>query len=110
MSKVLIEPATYETVHKAVDRAFKLFPIVCRDKKVLIKPNVLRASEAKEGIVTHPRLLRAVVEKVETLKPASIVVGDNPGLFNYGANEQTFMETGLTDAALGHYKNIGNDA
>jgi len=47
---------------------------------------------------------------VETLKPASIVVGDNPGLFNYGANEQTFMETGLTDAALGHYNNIGNDA
>jgi|SRR5208283_1125040 len=110
MSKVLIEPATYETVHKAVDRAFKLFPIVCRDKKVLIKPNVLRASEAKEGIVTHPRLLRAVVEKVETMRPATIVVGDNPGLFNYGANEECFKKTGLMEAAKGYYQNIGNDS
>lgn len=110
MSKVLIEPATYETVDEAVERAFELFPIECRGKKVLIKPNVLRASEAKEGIVTHPKVLRAVVEKVETMRPASIVVGDNPGLFNYGANEECFKKTGLMEAAKGYYQNIGNDS
>jgi uncharacterized protein (DUF362 family)/Pyruvate/2-oxoacid:ferredoxin oxidoreductase delta subunit len=110
MSKVMIHPATYENVREAVDRAFELFPLKLEEKTVFIKPNVLRASQPEEAIVTNPAVLHAVVEKVETLKPASIIVGDNPGLFNYGANEQTFMETGLTEAARGHYKNIGNDA
>jgi uncharacterized protein (DUF362 family)/NAD-dependent dihydropyrimidine dehydrogenase PreA subunit len=76
----------------------------------LIKPNLLRASEAKEGIVTHPAVLRAVVEKVETMDPASIVVGDNPGLFGYGENEESFKITGLMEAAKGYYQNIGNDS
>lgn len=110
MSKVMIHPATYENVRPAVDWAFELFPLKLRGKRVLIKPNVLRASEAREGIVTHPAVLRAVVDKVETMGPASIVVGDNPGLFDYGANEESFKTTGLMEAAKGYYQNIGNDS
>jgi uncharacterized protein (DUF362 family)/Pyruvate/2-oxoacid:ferredoxin oxidoreductase delta subunit len=110
MSSVLIHPASYETLREAVDRAFELFPIACRGRSVLIKPNVLRASEAKDSIVTHPEVLRAVVEKVETMHPASIVVGDNPGLFDYGSNEECFRRTGLMEAAKGYYRNIGNDS
>jgi uncharacterized protein (DUF362 family)/Pyruvate/2-oxoacid:ferredoxin oxidoreductase delta subunit len=110
MSKVLIHPATYENVHLAIDQAFELFPLRVEGKKVLLKPNVLRASTAQESIVTHPVVLRAVVEKVEATGAASIVVGDNPGLFNYGANEETFTKTGLMEAAKGHYQNIGNDS
>ncbi len=110
MHRVLSCPASYETVRQAVDRAFELFPVSCGGRNVLIKPNVLRASEAKDSIVTHPQVLRAVVEKVETLDPASIVVGDNPGLFDYGSNEECFRRTGLMDAAKGYYRNIGNDS
>lgn len=109
MSKVMIHPASYQNLRQAVERAFDLFPMELNGKRVLIKPNVLRASEAKEGIVTHPAVLRAVVEKVESMTPASIVVGDNPGLFSYGANEASFQQTGLMDAAKGYYRNIGND-
>lgn len=108
MHRVMIHPASYENCQKAVDRAFELFPQEIEHKKVVIKPNVLRASEAEEHIVTHPSLLRAVVEKVEKMSPASIVVGDNPGLFNYGDNEHSFEKTGLMDAAKGYYRNIGN--
>ncbi|MBN1104336.1 MAG: DUF362 domain-containing protein [Deltaproteobacteria bacterium] len=110
MTKVMIHPATYETVRQAIDRAFELFPLSLKGKKVLVKPNVLRASEAKEGIVTHPAVLRAVVEKVETLNPDSIVAGDNPGMLSYGANEESFRKTGLMDASKGYYRNIGNDS
>ncbi len=110
MSKVMIHPATYENVRQAVDRAFVLFPLKIQGKRVLIKPNVLRGSEAGEGIVTHPAVLQAVVEKVESLGPAAIVVGDNPGLFSYGANEESFNQTGLMAAAKGYYQNIGNDS
>jgi len=110
LPKVMIQPADYESVREAVDRAFDLFPLDIRGRKVLIKPNVLRISEAKEGVVTHPAVLRAVVDKVETLAPASLVVGDNPGLLNYGANEESFAKTGLMEAAKGYYQNIGTDS
>ncbi|MGA2517767.1 MAG: DUF362 domain-containing protein [Thermodesulfobacteriota bacterium] len=110
MAKVMIYPANYESVRQAVDRAFELFPLAFHGKKVLIKPNVLRASKPEEGIATHPAVLRAVVEKVESMRPASIVVGDNPGIFGYGANEECFKKTGLMEAAKGYYQNIGNDS
>ncbi|HVN97893.1 MAG TPA: DUF362 domain-containing protein [Syntrophorhabdaceae bacterium] len=110
MPKVMIHPATYENVRKAVDQAFALFPLTLRNRKVFIKPNVLRESEPAQAIVTNPAVLRAVVEKVETMNPASITVGDNPGVFCYGANEETFRTTGLMEAAKGYYQNIGNDA
>ncbi len=110
MSKVMIHPAGYHNVREAVDRAFELFPVPIAGRKVLIKPNALRASEAGEAVTTHPSVLRAVVEKVQTLSPASIVVGDNPGMFNYGANEETFTRTGLMEASLGRYQNIGLDS
>jgi uncharacterized protein (DUF362 family)/Pyruvate/2-oxoacid:ferredoxin oxidoreductase delta subunit len=110
MSRVLICPATYENVRQAVDRVFETFPLDLQGKSVLIKPNVLRSSEKNEGIVTHPEVLHAVVEKVETMQPSSIIVGDNPGLFSYGANEESFRKTGLMEAAKGYYQNIGNNS
>ena len=110
MSRVMIRPATYESARQAVDRALELFPLDIRGKRVLIKPNVLRSSEAAEGIVTHPEVLRAVVEKVEESAPGEIVVGDNPGLISYGANEESFKKTGLWEASKGHYRNIGDDS
>lgn len=110
MAKVMIHPASYGTAGEAVERAFTLFPLDLEGKNVLIKPNVLRGSAADEGVVTHPAVLRAVVEKVERMGPAAIVVGDNPGLFGYGDNEACFTQTGLMEAAKGHYRNIGNDS
>lgn len=110
MTTVMIHPATYDNVSEAVDRAFSLFPLEILGKKVLIKPNLLRASQPEEGIVTHPAVLRAVVKKVESFHPANIVVGDNPGLFNYGANEESFRVTGLREAAGPYYVNIGTDS
>jgi uncharacterized protein (DUF362 family)/Pyruvate/2-oxoacid:ferredoxin oxidoreductase delta subunit len=106
----MIHPADYGNVAKAVERAFELFPLDLSGKKVLIKPNVLRASEPKEGITTHPAVLRAVVERVESQRPVSIIVGDNPGLFNYGENEASFQKTGLMEGAKGYYQNIGLDS
>ncbi|WP_419659109.1 4Fe-4S ferredoxin iron-sulfur binding domain protein [Desulfosarcina variabilis str. Montpellier] len=110
MHRVMIHPATYDTVNDSVDRVFDLFPQDLDGKSVMIKPNLLRASQANEGIVTHPAVLAAVVDKVRSFQPKSIVVGDNPGVFSYGANEAAFEQTGLMAAAKGHYRNIGLDA
>ena len=104
MPQVMIHPATYPTVRESIHRAFERFPVDITGRRVLIKPNVLRASEASEGIVTHPSVLQAVVEKVADMQPASLIVGDNPGLFNYGDNERSFHKTGLMEAAGAYYR------
>lgn len=108
MHLVMIHPATYDNCRAAVERAFELFPQDLTGKKVVIKPNVLRASTADEHIVTHPAVLRAVVAAVEQRAPQEIVVGDNPGLFSYGDNESTFEKTGLMAAAGKYYRNLGD--
>lgn len=110
MSTVMLLPASYDTVEHAVSRVFDQFPLEIADKRVLIKPNALRTSTADEGIVTHPAVLRAVVEQVAAMGPAELVVGDNPGLVSYGANEACFEKTGLREAAAGYYENIGNES
>lgn len=104
----MIHPATYKNCKEAVDHAFTLFPQQITGKKVLIKPNVLRASLAEDHIVTHPAILQAVVEKVEEQNPAEIVVGDNPGMYSYGDNALSFEKTGLLEAAKGYYRNLGD--
>ena len=110
MHNVMIHSATYDNCREAVQRAFDLFPLPVTGKKVLIKPNVLRASDAAEGITTHPAILAAVIDCLEPMNPAAIVVGDNPGVHSYGANEASFRQTGLLETAGKYYRNIGNDS
>jgi uncharacterized protein (DUF362 family)/Pyruvate/2-oxoacid:ferredoxin oxidoreductase delta subunit len=107
MHHVMIHPASYESCKEAIDKAFAIFPLAIAGKKVVIKPNALRSSTAEEHIVTNPAILRAVVEKVESMSPAELTVGDNPGMFSYGANEDCFQKTGLMTAAKGYYRNLG---
>jgi uncharacterized protein (DUF362 family)/NAD-dependent dihydropyrimidine dehydrogenase PreA subunit len=110
MHRVLIHPAEYDKCRAAVERAFELFPLDIRGKKVLVKPNALRASDADQAIVTNPAVVRTIVEKLESLGAAEIIVGDNPGMMSYGDNEKTFRQSGLMAAAAGHYRNIGTEA
>ena len=110
MHQIMIHPASYDNCRQAIDRAFELFPQSITGKKVVIKPNALRISRADEHVVTHPAVLKAVVDKVEEFEPAEIVVGDNPGLHDYGDNYKTFEKTGLLEAAKGYYHNFGDES
>lgn len=107
MSTVAILEANYEDCHKAVEKVFALLPLDLEGKKVFIKPNVLRSAAPEEGVTTHPSVLRAVVREVARRSPASLIVGDNPGIFSYGSNERAFRDTGLMEAAGDYYRNLG---
>ena len=110
MHRVMLHQASYEDCRRAIDSAFELFPIDVKGRKVLVKPNALRAAEPEQGISTHPAVVLALVEKLEEMKPAAITVGDNPGAMSYGDNEKTLRTCGLIDAAKGYYQNISGDA
>lgn len=107
MSTVAIMEASYEDCQQAVERIFQLFPLELEGKKVVIKPNVLRSATPEEGITTHPSVLKAVINEVVGRRPASVIVGDNPGVFSYGMNEKAFRDTGLMEAAGSYYQNLG---
>jgi len=110
MHRVFIRPADYSDCQDAVAEAFDTFAPDVDGKKILVKPNLLRASGAEEGIVTHPAVLAAVIQCLEARNPEEILVGDNPGLTSYGANAASFDETGLMAAAGAHYRNIGDES
>ena len=100
MSRVLVEESSYERCREAVDKAFALFPVAIRGKRVAVKVNALKAGDPDaQAFVTHPRVLEAVIQKLESLAPAEIMVGDSVGTESYGNSEHVFQTTRLKEAA-----------
>ncbi len=68
-----------------------------RGKRVLLKPNMLRASEPDAAVTTHPAVLRAVIRLARELGAASIAVGDSPA---FQSGDAVGDKSGLKAAAL----------
>ena len=107
MSKVLVMESTYETCREAVDRVFSNFPIDIAGKRVAIKTNALKASDPdRDATATHYKLVKAVVDKVESFSPSRIVVGDSVGTESYGNSEYVFRISRQKEAAGRYYQNL----
>jgi uncharacterized protein (DUF362 family)/ferredoxin len=110
MSKVLVMDSTYENCKEAVDKAFATFPVNVSGKKVAVKINALKTCDPeREAMVTHFKLVKTVVDKLETLGPREIVVGDSVGTEFYGKSEEVFRATRLQEAAGTHYRNFNRN-
>ena len=95
------------TCAAAVERAFAAFPLAIAGKSVVVKVNAIRTCDPDQSaIVTHPALLKAVIDKLETLGPKRIIVGDSVGTESYGNSGYVFATTGLAAAAGPHYRNL----
>jgi uncharacterized protein (DUF362 family)/ferredoxin len=106
-SKVLVIESSYDACTEAVARIFAAFPQQIKGKDVVVKVNALRACNPdREAIVTHPSLVKAVIDKLVTLEPGRIVVGDSVGTESYGRSRTVFDATGLAEAAGHHYRNL----
>ncbi len=107
MSKVLVVESTYDTCQEAVDQAFFHFPINMAGKRVAIKTNALKASDPdQQAMATHYKLVKAVVQKVETFGPSRIIVGDSVGTESYGNSEYVFQISRQKEAAGPYYQNL----
>ncbi len=94
-SKVLVTDSRYEACAEAVAAAFAAFPLAVRGKKVVVKVNAIRGCDPDHSaIVTHPDLVSAVVDRLETMGPREIVVGDSVGTESYGHSDHVFRSTG----------------
>ncbi len=80
----IVRCADYETDHvldatrSAVDLLGGMEKFIKPGERVLIKPNLLKASPPDDAVTTHPEIVRAVIRLVHGAG-AEAVVGDSPG-------------------------------
>ena len=105
---VLVLDADYSQAEKVVEKIFQAFPFSFEGKKVLIKPNILGPHPPNKGVTTHPSLVKALVIALKK-RGATCIVGDNPGLNGYAANERCARISGILEAADGSFANFAKE-
>jgi len=106
MSKVaIVKCENYEEdiVKKAVEKSINLLGgisnFINEKDKVLIKPNLLRASLPESLIITYPALIKSVAKLVRNLG-AEVTIGDSPGgTFTKNSLSKVYKISGLTDVS-----------
>ncbi len=86
-----------QALDRAVASAVELsgFPEV-GGARVLVKPNMLNASEPDRAVTTHPELLRAFLRLLKTRGATRIIVGDSPG---FQSQDAVGRKSGIKAAA-----------
>ena len=94
-----------ELVTKAVTDSISYFggmsQIVKPGEKVVLKLNLLIASEPDKAVTTHPAVVRALVEEVENAGGHPIIADSPGGPFSKRRMERVYKKCGITDAVNG---------
>ena len=107
MSKVIISDVQNNKISEVIKNVFEIFKVEdkVKDKKVLVKPNILGPFPPERGVTTDPRVISAIVQELKKYKPKDIVVGDNSGSIHFDPLKIAKI-TGIFDASDGCYSNI----
>ena len=106
---ILVMEAEYPRMDGVVENILDTFPLPWKGKRVLIKPNMLGPYPPEKGVTTHPSLIRSLVKALRR-REATCLVGDNPGLNGYAANERCARISGILEAAEGAYVNLARES
>ena len=110
MSKVIISDIQNNEISEIIKNVFEIFGVEdkVKDKKVLVKPNLLGEFPPERGVTTDPRVISAIVKELKRCKPKDIVVGDNSGSIHFDPLKIAKI-TGILDASDGCYNNIARE-
>ncbi|MBR6740596.1 MAG: DUF362 domain-containing protein [Clostridia bacterium] len=92
----------YERVEKAVKDCFEAFDFLpcVKNKRVLLKVNLLLALGPDRAATTHPSVVRAAAGLCLEAGAVSVTIADSPGgPFNRSALENVYRATSMTAAA-----------
>ncbi|HUI67818.1 MAG TPA: DUF362 domain-containing protein [Nitrospirota bacterium] len=84
---------TLDAVRQAVDLLGGMQTFVKPGNRVLIKPNLLKASHPVDAVTTHPEVIRATIRLVREAG-AEALVGDSPG---FGDLRRVCEKSGVMD-------------
>jgi len=107
MSKVIISDIQNNEISEIIKNVFEIFGVEdkVKDKKVLVKPNILGPFPPERGVTTDPRVISAIVKELKKCRSKEIVVGDNSGSIHFDPLKIAKI-TGILDASDGCYNNI----
>jgi uncharacterized protein (DUF362 family) len=108
-NSVLVLETEYNQMETAIEKVLEAFPLPWNGKRVVVKPNMLGPHPPEKAVTTHPSLVRALVRALKE-REAICMVGDNPGLNGYAANEHCAKVSGLLEASEGCYLNFARDS
>lgn len=104
MSVVYLRDA--ENLQSTIEEIFRKFNhLNFKDKRIFVKPNMLRIAQPDDCVVTNPDLVKVSVKFLKE-NGADVTVGDNPipQLVN---QIEVGKRCGFFDASDGNFKNIG---
>ncbi len=102
MPRVIVQSATYDPVglrqqiHAILD-SLGGREIIPSGSRVLVKPNLLAPASPEKAMLTHPLVVRAVVEYVLDCG-AAVQISDSPAM---GSIEKVLKTSGIQDAING---------
>tara|TARA_Y100000310_G_scaffold340225_1_gene435279 strand:- start:8705 stop:9787 length:1083 start_codon:yes stop_codon:yes gene_type:complete len=93
---VVIKKTNLKNIDKHIAQALQQIKYQPKKKKVMIKPNLVYGTSAKSGIITHPRLVEALIKFLQKFD-CEITIAEGSGV---GHNtKQVFKKTGYEDLA-----------
>ena len=110
MSKVIISDIQNNEISEIIKNVFEIFGVEdkVKDKKVLVKPNLLGPFPPERGVTTDPRVISAIVKELKKCRSKEIVVGDNSGSIHFDPFKIAKI-TGILDASDECYSNIARE-
>ncbi|MBA3062790.1 MAG: DUF362 domain-containing protein [Atribacteria sp.] len=110
MSKVIISDVRDNEISEIIKNVFEIFGVKdkVKDKKVLVKPNLLGPFPPERGVTTDPRIISAIVQELRKCKSKEVIVGDNSGSIHFDPFKIAKI-TGILDASDGCYSNIARE-
>ncbi len=110
MSKVIISDTQNNEISEIIKNVFEIFGVrdKVKDKKVLVKPNLLGPFPPERGVTTEPRVISAIVQELKKCGSKEIIVGDNSGSIHFDPLKIAKI-TGILDASDGCYRNIARE-
>ena len=110
MSRVIISDTQNNQISEIIKNVFELFKVgdKVKDKKILVKPNLLGAFPPERGVTTDPRIISAIVKELKRSNPKAIIVGDNSGSIHFDPFKIA-KTTGILEASDGCYRNIAEE-
>src|SRR3989344_4041677 len=93
---VSIVKANLKNIDRDVARALELINYKPKKNKILIKPNLVYAADPKKGLITHPRVVEALIKYLLRFT-SDIVIGEGSGV-GHSAKE-SFKKAGYEEIA-----------
>ncbi len=107
MKTARVDIRSGENLKEQIAKIFRSFGLMSlKNKSVMVKPNMLKAANPDDCVVTNPKLISVTVSFLLE-KGAKVIVGDNPAPPKRCSELTVAKECGFLDAAYGRFRNIG---